>query len=96
MAEEIDPRLIEQLVTLNEDEVILPLRVMREEVTRIKAVKLSDVEIQRVAAFQDYLFDQKFIPENTFASLFIYAFNVTFTAHKHLSDELDRKEGVTV
>lgn len=96
MAEEIDPRLIEQMLTLNEDEVILPLRVRREDVGRIKAVKLMDVEVERVAAFQDYLFDAKFIPSNTFASLFVYLFNLGYTQHKRVSDEADKKEAAEV
>lgn len=96
MAEEIDPRLIEQMLTLNEDEVILPLRVRREEVTRIKAVKVSEAEVQRINAFQDYLFDQKFIPDNTFASLFVYLFNLAFTQHKKVADEEAKKEAANV
>jgi hypothetical protein len=96
MAETIDPRLIEQMLTLDENEVILPLRVRREEVNRIKAVKLSDVEIQRVASFQDYLFDQEFIPDNTFASLFVYLFNLAYTQHKKVADEVEKKEAKPV
>ncbi len=92
MAETIDPALLQQLLTLNENEVIVPMRVRREDVNRIKAVKLSDNEVLRVQNFQDYLFDRKFIPDNTFASLFVYCFNLSFTLHKQVADEEAKKE----
>lgn len=93
MPDNIPVALLQQLLTLNENEVIVPLRVRREDVTRIKAVKLSDQEIIRVQALQDYLHDRGFLLDNTFASLFVYLFNLGYTLHKQVSDEEKKKEG---
>ncbi len=93
MAENIPTELMQQLVTLNETEVIVPLRVRREDVHRLKAVKLADEEVIRIQNLQDYLFDRKYIPDNTFASLFVYMFNLTFTMHKQIYDVEKAKEG---
>lgn len=92
MAEVIDPTLLQQLVTLDPDEVIVPLRVRREDVSKIKAVKLSDEEVIRVQDFQEYLFDRHFLVDNTFASLFVYLFNLCYTMHKQLAEEEAKKE----
>ena len=93
--EDIDPRLIQQLVSLDDNEVIVPLRMKREEVSKIKAVKLSDDEVVKVAKFQVYLHDRGYLRDNTFASLFCYLFNVGFTLHKQLAEEEARKEAAT-
>jgi len=90
--EDIDPRLIQQLVSLDENEVIVPLKMKREEVSKVKAVKLSDEEVVKVSKFQVYLFDRGYLRDNTFASLFCYAYNLAFTMHKQLADEEARKE----
>lgn len=90
--EEIDPRLIQQLVSLGDNEVIVPLRMKREEVSKVKAVKLSDEEVVRVSKFQLYLYDRGYLRDNTFASLFCYLFNVCFTMHKQIAEEEARKE----
>jgi hypothetical protein len=92
MAEDINPELLQQLLTLNEDEVIVPLRVMRADVSKIKAVKLSDQEVATVQNFQDYLFDQKYILDNHFASMFVYLFNLGYTLHKKVVDEVEKRE----
>lgn len=92
MAEEISPQLLQQLLTLNENEVIVPLRVKREDVNKIKAVKLSDQEVARVQDFQMYLADKRFLLDNTFASLFVYLFNLGFTLHKKMAEDEARKE----
>jgi hypothetical protein len=92
MAEAIDPALLQQLLTLNPDEVIVPLRVRREDVSKIKAVKLSDEEVIRVQNFQEYLFDRHYLIDDTFASLFVYLFNLGYTLHKHIADEEEKKE----
>lgn len=92
MAETIDPQLLQQLLTLNENEVIVPLRVKREDVSRIRAVKLSDAEVIKVQNLQDYLFDRGYLLENTFASLFVYQFNLVYTFHKKVADEEAKKE----
>lgn len=89
----IPPELMQHLVTLNENEVIVPLRVVREDVNKIKAVKLSDQEIMKVQNLQDYLYDRGFIPDNTFASLFIYSFNLTYTMHAQIASEEAKREG---
>ena len=93
--EDIDPRLIQQLVSLDENEVIVPLRMKREEVSKVKAVKLSDAEVVSVSKFQMYLHDRGYLRDNTFASLFCYAYNLAFTLHKQLADEEAKKEGAS-
>ncbi|MBA7469828.1 hypothetical protein ES707_05102 [subsurface metagenome] len=93
--EDIDPRLLQMLLTLDENEVIVPLRMKREEVSKVKAVKLSDEEVVRVSKFQAYLYDRGYLRDNTFASLFCYLYNVGFTLHKQLADEEARKEAAT-
>jgi len=90
--EDIDPRLLQVLLTLDENEVIVPLRMKREEVSKVKAVKLSDEEVVKVSKFQVYLFDRGYLRDNTFASLFCYIYNVAYTRHKLLADEEARKE----
>ena len=89
---DIDPGLIQQLVSLGDDEVIVPLRMKREEVHKVKGVKLADDEVAKVAQFQGYLHDRGYLRDNTFASLFCYLFNVGFTLHKQLAEEEVRKE----
>ncbi len=93
--EDIDPRLLQVLLTLDENEVIVPLRMKREEVSKVKAVKLSDEEVVRVSKFQVYLYDRGYLRDNTFASLFCYLYNVGYTLHKQLADEEARKEEAT-
>jgi hypothetical protein len=92
MAETLDPELLQQILTLNPEEVIVPLRVRREDVSKIKAVKLSDEEVIRVQNFQEYLHDRGFLLDNTFASLFVYLFNLSYTLHKQIADEEAKKE----
>lgn len=92
MAETIDPQLLQQILTLNENEVIVPLRVKREDVSKIKAVKLSDQEVMRVQTMQDYLHDRGYLLDNTFASLFVYLFNLGYTLHKQVAEAESKKE----
>ncbi|MBA7672815.1 hypothetical protein ES703_81002 [subsurface metagenome] len=89
---DIDPRLIQQLVSLEDNEVIVPLRMKREEVNKVKAVKVSDEEVVKVSKFQMYLYDRDYLRDNTFASLFCYLFNLGFSLHKQLAEEEARKE----
>jgi len=93
--EDIDPKLLQMLLTLNEDEVIVPLRMKREDVSKVQAVKLSDEEVVRVAKFRVYLFDRGYLRDNTFASLFCYLYNMAYTLHKQLAEEEARKEAET-
>ncbi|KKM73126.1 hypothetical protein LCGC14_1413600 [marine sediment metagenome] len=93
--EDIDPKLLQMLLTLNEDEVIVPLRMKREEVSKVQAVKLSDEEVVKVSKFRVYLFDRGYLRDNTFASLFCYLYNVGYTLHKQLAEEEARKEAAT-
>lgn len=93
--EDIDPRLIQMLVSLDENEVIVPLRMKREDVSKVKAVKLSDEEVVTVSKFQVYLYDRGYLRDNTFASLFVYLFRLGFTLHKQLAEEEARKEEAT-
>ena len=90
--EMITPELLQHLVTLGDDEVILPLRVKREDVHNVKAVKLSDQEVTTVAQIQAYLFDRGYLRDNTFASLFVYCFNLAFTQHKQIADAEAQEE----
>ena len=92
---DIDPRLIQQLVSLDDNEVIVPLRMKREDVSKVKAVKVSDEEVIKISKFQVYLHDRNYIRDNTFASLFCYMFNVCFTLHKQIAEEEARKEAAT-
>jgi len=89
----IPTELLQQLLTLSENEVICPLRMKREDVSKVKAVKLSDQEIVRVSKFQAYLYDRGFLQDNTFASLFVYLFDLAFTIHRQVAEEEARKEG---
>lgn len=93
--EDIDPRLIQQLVSLDDNEVIVPLRMKREDVSKVKAVKLSEAEVVTVSKFQVYLYDRGYLQDNTFASLFVYLFRLGFTLHKQLAEEEARKEAAT-
>lgn len=90
--QDINPQLIEQLITLNEGEVIVPLRMKREDVSKVKAVKLSGQEVVTVGKFQAYLFDRGFLPDHTFASLFVYLFNLGYTLHRRVAEEEAREE----
>ena len=92
MVETMDSQLLQHLLTLNHEELIVPLRVKREDVSKIKAVKLSDQEVARVQAFQDYLTDRGYLKDNTFASLFVYLFNLTYTLHKQMADDEAKRE----
>jgi hypothetical protein len=88
----IPPELLQMLVNLNENEVIVPLRVMREDVHRIKAVKFSDAEVVKIQNLQDYLYDRGFLPDNTYTSLVVYMFNLTYTLHQKIAAEEAKKE----
>jgi len=93
--EDIDPQLMQMLLTLDENEVIVPLRMKREDVSKVQAVKLSDEEVVKVAQFRAYLYDRGYLRDNTFASLFCYLYNVVYTLHKQLAEEEARKEAAT-
>jgi hypothetical protein len=91
--ENLEPGLLQQVLTLNPDEVIVPLRVQREDVNRIKAVKLTDEEVEKVQDFAEYLQDRKYLPDKTFASLFVYLFNLGYTLHRQIAEvEAKKKE----
>jgi len=93
--EDIDPKLLQMLLTLDENEVIVPLRMKREDVHKVQAVKLSDEEVVRVSQFRVYLYDRGYLRDNTFASLFCYVYNVAYTEHRQLAQEELRKEEAT-
>lgn len=90
--ENIEPELLQQILSLNENEVIVPLRMQREDVSKVKAVKLSDEEVVKVSKLQVYLYDRGYIPDNTFASLFVYLFNLGFTLHKQVAEHEAKQE----
>lgn len=96
MTETIDPQVLQHILNLNTEEVIVPLRVRREDVSKIKAVKLSDQEVPRVQAFQNYLTDRGYLLDNTFASLFVYLFNLGYTLHKKIAEDEAKKEAQPV
>jgi len=88
----ITPELLQHLVALGDGEVILPLKVKREDVHKVAAVKLSEQEVQTVAQVQAYLYDRGYLKDNTFASLFVYCFNLAFTQHKQIADAEAQEE----
>jgi len=90
--ENIEPELLQQVLSLNENEVVVQLRMKREDVTKVKAVKLSDEELVKVAKLQAYLYDRNYLPDNTFAALFVYLFNLGFTFHKQVAETEAKKE----
>ncbi|MBA7607432.1 hypothetical protein ES703_14591 [subsurface metagenome] len=90
--ENIEPELLLQILSLNENEVIVPLRMRREDVNKVKAVKLSDEEVIKVSKLQMYLYDRGYLPDNTFASLFVYLFNLGFTLHKQVAEHEAKQE----
>ena len=86
----VESEALAQALTLENTEVAL--NVKREDVSKIKGLKFSSSEIPRVDAFQEYLFDRGFIPENSFAQLFIYLFNLGYTKHKQVADREAEEE----
>ena len=93
--ENIEPELLQQILSLNDNEVIVPLRLERQDVNKVKAVKLSDEELIRVSRLQLYLYDRGYMPDNTFASLFVYLFNLAFTLHKQVAEYESKQEVAT-
>jgi hypothetical protein len=85
--DELNPRLAQMIVNLSDDEVICPLRMKREDVHKVAAVKLSDEETLKVKKFQFYLFDRGYLKDNTFASLFVYLFDLAYTLHSRIANE---------
>lgn len=75
---------------LSQPEVFL--NVKREDVNKVKAVKLSDAELVKLDDFQEYLFGRGYIPVNNFSNLFVYIFNVAFTDHKRQAEQEAKKE----
>lgn len=80
------------LAAAQKDDVIVPLQVLRKDVDKIKAVKVSDLELEKITNFQEYLFTLGYIPENSFASLFVYMFNLSFTLHRKEAEIQAKKE----
>lgn len=90
--ESIDPALLPHILLLDGDELLLPLRLKREDVNKVQAVKFSEEELAKVRKFQGYLNDRGYC-DNTFAGLFVYLFNLAFTFHKRVADrEADEEE----
>lgn len=82
MPENINPQQLKTLLSLKPEEVLIPLRANKEEVGKIKAIKLSDKEASLVQDFQDFLVEWGYLPDNTFESLFIYLFNLACSLNK--------------
>lgn len=74
------------------DDMILPLEVPRKDVNNIKAVKVSDIENEKIANFQEYLSLIGYIQENTFAAMFVYIYNLAFTLHKKRAENQAKEE----
>ena len=86
------PEVLRLLLTLNEDEMIAPLRLKRTDVNKVKAVKLSEEEVQKVNTVMAYLYDRGFIPDPTFASLFVYCFNLMYHYHHKAAEQEAQQE----
>ncbi len=86
------PEVLRLLLTLNEDEMIAPLRLKRTDVNKVKAVKLSEEEVQKVNTVTAYLHDRGFIPDPTFASLFVYSFNLMYHYHRKAAEQEAQQE----
>ncbi|KKM78921.1 hypothetical protein LCGC14_1355130 [marine sediment metagenome] len=86
------PEVLKLMLTLNEDEMICPLRLKRTDVNKVKAVKLSEAEVQKVNTVTAYLHDRGFIPDPTFASLFVYCFNMMYHYHSKAAEQEAREE----
>jgi SOS response regulatory protein OraA/RecX len=92
-AEEVfTPELLRLLLTLNEDEMIAPLRLKRTDVTRVKGVKLNDAETRKVNEVIAFLHDRGYIPDPTFAALFVYCFNLMFHYHSKAAAQEAKEE----
>ncbi len=88
----IDPAILPHLLDLSDGQVIVPLKVERKDVTKIKGLKFTDAEIETVDAFQLFLFHRGFIKANTFADMVVYLFNLGYTLHKKVVDaEVERE-----
>lgn len=89
----ISPEALQAALSIDEDKVVVPLTLARADVNRVKAVKVTDAELTKIQNFQDYLYDRGYLRDNTFASLFIYLFNLGFTLHKRIAEDEAKKEG---
>lgn len=87
-----EEQLGEILAIAQSPDVIVPIRVPREDVSKIKAVKVSELEKERIANFQLYLFKLGYLTEDSFSSLFAYVFNLAFTLHRQAAEREARKE----
>lgn len=70
---------LEQLKTqlfLNPEDILIKLRGNEEDTGKIRSVKLTDKEASLVQDYQDFLYSWKYIPDNSFESMFIYLFNL--------------------
>ncbi len=84
-----------EILTQSPDTVAL--QITREDVRRIRAVKVSDLEADKIARFQEYLYrhPEHYISDNCFSSLFVYCFNLTYTLHKQAAEQEAKREGIS-
>lgn len=88
----IPPELLPVLLELGDDDVLLPIKVKREDVNKLKGVKLTEDEVIKVNEFQAYLYDRGHIKENTFAAMFTYIYNLVFGYHRQAAEEEAKRE----
>lgn len=88
--EEITEDQLNELLTIHKSENLL-ISIPRADVNKIKAVKVTELEKERLANFQEYLFKLGFLEDNNFAALFAYVFNLAFTRHRQAA-EIDAKK----
>lgn len=78
----INPEQLKTLLSLNPEDILIKLRVKKEDTGKILSIKLSEEEISLVQAYQDFLLEWGYIPDNSFESLFIYLFNMGCSLNK--------------
>ena len=91
MGKTLDPEQLKTLLSLNPEDVLIQPREKKENAGKILAIKLSDKEVALVQAFQDFLFDWGYTPDNTFESAFIYIFNLACSLHKPVVEHEAKK-----
>jgi hypothetical protein len=92
MGKTLDPEQLKTLLSPNPEDILIKPREKKDDTGKILTIKLSDEEASTVQAFQDFLFDWGYTPDNTFESAFIYIFNLACALHKPVV-EFEAKRG---
>jgi hypothetical protein len=82
MSKTFDPKQVKTLLSLNSEDLLIKLREKKEDTGKILTIKLSDEEASLIQSFQGFLVEWKYIPDNSFESLFIYLFNLGCSLHQ--------------